>query len=96
MRSGDKHSKVEYFDRQRAVNVKDYLVNDQGIDASRIVVTTGAADDQNAKNYLQPAGATFADGAPGITAVDETTVKPEGRKPLPERHHKGAIAKQGR
>ena len=41
-----KHSKVEYFDRQRAVNVKDYLVNDQGIDSSRIKVATGTGDDQ--------------------------------------------------
>jgi len=90
-----KHSKVEYFDRQRAVNVKDYLVNEQGIDASRIVVATGTGDDQNVQNYLQPAGATFAGGAPGITVADETTVKPEGRKPLPERHRKMAIAKQG-
>ena len=89
-----KHSKVEYFDRQRAVNVKDYLVHDQGIDASRIVVATGTGDDQNVQNYLQPAGATFADGAPGITVADETTVKPEGRKPLPERHRKMAIVNQ--
>jgi hypothetical protein len=72
-----------------------YLVNEQGIDASRIVVATGTGDDQNVQNYLQPAGATFAGGAPGITVADETTVKPEGRKPLPERHRKMAIAKQG-
>jgi outer membrane protein OmpA-like peptidoglycan-associated protein len=89
-----KHSKVEYFDRQRAVNVKDYLVRDQGIDASRIVVATGTGDDQNVQNYLQPAGATFPDGAPGITVADEATVKPEGRKPLPERHRKMAIVNQ--
>lgn len=90
-----KHSKVRYFDRQRAVNIKDYLVNDQGIDATRIVVTTGTGDDQNVQNYLQPAGAIFANGAPGITTVDEATLKPEGRKPLPQRLHKKAIANQG-
>jgi hypothetical protein len=28
-------------------------------------------------------------------AVDETAMKPEGRKPLLERHRKKAIAKQG-
>jgi len=89
-----KHSRVEYFDQQRAVNVKDYLVNDQGIDASRISVATGTGDDKNAQNYLEPAGATFVSDVQGATAVDETTVKPEGRKPLPERHHKKAIAKQ--
>jgi outer membrane protein OmpA-like peptidoglycan-associated protein len=89
-----KHAKVKYFAQQRAVNVKDYLVNGQGIDASRIVVATGTGDDQNVHNYLQPAGATFANGAPGINVAYETAVKPEGRKPLPERHHKMAIAKQ--
>lgn len=90
-----KHAKVKYFAQQRAINVKDYLVNGQGIDASRIVVATGTGDDQNVHNYLQPAGATFTDGAPGINVADETVVKPEGRKPLPKRHHKMAIAKQG-
>jgi hypothetical protein len=90
-----KHSKVEYFDKQRAVNVKDYLVNDQGIDAGRISVTTGTGDDMNVQDYLIPAGATFADDVQGTIAVDETDVKPEGRKPLPERHHKRAIPKQG-
>jgi outer membrane protein OmpA-like peptidoglycan-associated protein len=90
-----KYSKVEYFDQQRAVNVKEYLVNDQGIDSSRIKVATGTGDDQNVQNYLVPAGATFASGAQGTIAVDEATLKPEGRKSLPQRHHKKAIAKQG-
>jgi hypothetical protein len=89
-----KHSKVKYFDQQRAVNVKDYLVHDQGIDASRISVATGTGDDRNTQNYLAPAGATFANDVQGATTVDEATVKPEGRKPLPERHHKMATAKQ--
>ena len=50
---------------------------------------------KNVQNYLVPAGASFANDAQGTTAVDETTLKPEGRKPLPQRHHKKAIAKQG-
>ena len=89
-----KHSKVEHFDQQRAVNVKDYLVNDQGIDASRISVATGTGDDKNVQNYLVPAGATFASDVQGNTAVDETTVKPEGRKSLSVRHHRKATANQ--
>jgi outer membrane protein OmpA-like peptidoglycan-associated protein len=89
-----KHSKVEYFDRRRAVNVKDYLVKDQGIDASLISVAAGTGDDQNVQNYLVPAGATFANDVQGTTAVDETTVKPEGNKPLPVRHHQKATANQ--
>jgi outer membrane protein OmpA-like peptidoglycan-associated protein len=88
------HSKVKYFDQQRAVNVKDYLVHDQGIDASRISVATGTGNDKNTQNYLTPAGATFANDVQGVTTVDEATVKPEGRKPLPERRHKMATAKQ--
>jgi hypothetical protein len=90
-----KHSTFEHLDQQRAVNVKDYLVNDQRIDSSRISVATGTADDQNVQNYLAPAGTTLANDVQGTTAVDETAVKPEGRKPLSERHHKKAIAKQG-
>ncbi|MGO9433122.1 MAG: hypothetical protein ACLPH3_25140 [Terracidiphilus sp.] len=93
--SRHRHSRIEYFDRQRAVNIKDYLVNDQGIDVNRISVATGIGDDKNVQSYLVPAGATFANDVQGATSVDETTVKPEGRKPLPERHHKKAISKQG-
>jgi hypothetical protein len=32
---------VDLFAAQRAVNAKDYLVTEQGIDASRISVATG-------------------------------------------------------
>jgi outer membrane protein OmpA-like peptidoglycan-associated protein len=89
-----KHSKVKYFDQQRAVNVKDYLVNDQGIDPSRISVATGTGDDENVQNYLVPADATFEKDEQGTTAVEESAVKPEERKPLPVRHHKKATANQ--
>ena len=89
-----KHAKVEYFDQQRAVNMKDYLVTEQGIEANRISVATGTGDDQDAQNYLVPAGATFASDVQATTPVDETAVKPEVRKPLAERHHKKAAAKQ--
>jgi hypothetical protein len=47
---------------------------------------TGTGDDQSEQNYLVPAGATFANDVQGTTPVDETAVKPEERKPLPERH----------
>jgi len=89
-----KHAKVEYFDQQRTVNMKDYLVTEQGIEASRISVATGTGDDQNAQNYLVPAGANFASDVQGTAPVDETAVKPEVRKPLPVRHHKKAAATQ--
>jgi outer membrane protein OmpA-like peptidoglycan-associated protein len=83
----NKHAKVQNFAAQRAVNAKDYLVTEQGIDASRISVATGTADEQSAQNYLVPSGATFTDDVQGTTPVDESTVKPEARKPLAERHH---------
>ena len=73
---------------QRAVNAKDYLVTEKGIDASRISVATGAADSQNVENYLVPADAVFSSDVQGTTTVDETAVKAEVRKPLAERHHK--------
>jgi hypothetical protein len=81
-----KHATVDMFAAQRAVNAKDYLVTEQGIDASRISVATGATDGQTVENYLVPAGANFSADVTGTTAVDETAVKPQVRKPLPERH----------
>ncbi len=83
----NKHVKVENFAGQRAVNAKDYLVTDQGIDASRISVATGTADEQSVQNYLVPAGANFDQDVQGTTPVDESTVKPQARKALPQRHH---------
>jgi hypothetical protein len=82
-----RHVKVEDFAAERAVNTKEYLVTDKGIDASRISVATGATDGQTVEDYLVPAGATFTTDVTGTTVVDETVVKPEVRKPLGEKHH---------
>lgn len=82
-----KHAPVDQFAAQRAVNAKDYLVTEQGIDASRISVVMGATDGQTVENYLVPAGANFTSDVTGTTPVDETAVKPQARKPLPARHH---------
>ncbi len=67
---------------QRAVNTKDYLVKEKGIDASRISVRTGPQSENEVENYLVPAGANFDTDIPGTTPVDESTVKPQTRKPL--------------
>ncbi len=72
---------------ERAVNTKDYLVKEKGIDPSRISVATSATDGQKVEDYLVPAGANFGSDVQGTTPVDETTVKPQTRKPLPQRHH---------
>jgi hypothetical protein len=82
-----KHAKVDLVASQRVVNAKDYLVTEQGIETSRISVATGTTDGQTVESYLVPAGATFANDVTGTTPVDETAVKPQARKPLPQRHH---------
>ena len=78
---------------QRAVNTKAYLVTEKGIDASRISVRTGTTGTNEVDNYLVPAGANFENDFPGSTAVDESQVKPQERKALPERHHATRHAK---
>ncbi|MFZ0631391.1 MAG: hypothetical protein WA399_06605 [Acidobacteriaceae bacterium] len=71
---------------QRAVNTKDYLVTEKGIDASRIQVRTGTAGQNEVENYLVPAGANFDNDVPGTTAVDENAVKAQPRNAV--RHHR--------
>jgi hypothetical protein len=82
-----RHAKHVDYAGERAVNTKDYLVKEKGIDASRISVATGTSDAQSVEDYLVPAGATFSSDVTGTTPVDENTVKPETRKPLGERPH---------
>jgi len=67
---------------QRAVNTKEYLVIDKGIDPSRISVATGTTDGKSAEQYLVPAGADFSSDVQGTLPVDETVVKVQVRKPL--------------
>ena len=83
----NRHAKVENFAAQRAVNAKDYLVTDQGIDASRVSTYTGTGDDQSGQDFLIPQGANTDSATQGATPVDESTVKPQTRKALPQRHH---------
>jgi hypothetical protein len=88
MEAKHKHPKPVIDDAaQRAVNTKEYLVTEKGIDASRISVATGSTDGQTVEDYLVPSGATFTADVNGTTAVDETTVKPIARKPLAVGHH---------
>jgi OmpA family len=71
---------------QRAVNTKDYLVTEKGIDASRVSVVTSGTEGQKVEQYIVPAGANFGSDVQGTTPVDESVVKPQVRKALPERH----------
>ena len=86
-KTGKHHHEVENLAAQRAVNTKEYLVTDKGIDASRIAVVTGSTDGQTVEDYLVPSGATFTNDVQGTTPVDETAVKPQVRKPLGAVHH---------
>jgi hypothetical protein len=85
----NKHLVVVDPAAQRAVNTKDYLVKEKGIDASRVSVFTGSTDGQSVEEYLVPAGAAFS-----VTAspVDESAVKVQVRKSLPAAHKKKAAA----
>ncbi len=63
----------------RAVNTKDYLVTEKGIDASRIMVYTSSDDAQTVTTSLVPPTATNPDA--NYTAVDESAVKAVPRTP---------------
>ena len=80
-----KHAKFEDLAAERAVNTKDYLVNEEqsGIDASRIEVRTGTGDSQSVENYLVPAGAIFENDVHGTSSVVESAVKKMTRKAIP-------------
>src|SRR5260370_39956540 len=66
----------------RAVNTKDYLVTEKGIDASRVAVYTGSSDSRAVDTTLIPAGAALYTTA--LTAVDGS-VKPGPRTTVPKR-----------
>jgi len=72
---------------QRAVNTKDYLVKEKGIDASRISVRTGTQGNKEAENYLVPAGANFDHDIPSTTPVDESKVHAQARTAAVVHHH---------
>jgi outer membrane protein OmpA-like peptidoglycan-associated protein len=69
----------------RAVNTKEYLVTEKGIDASRISVYTGSQDGKTVASTLIPTGATL--DTTGLTSVDESAVKAVPRT-APAKHHK--------
>lgn len=73
--SAPNERRAEKAAAERAVNTKAYLVNEKGIDASRIDVRTGTAGTASVQNYLVPTGANFDNDVPGTTAVDTSTVK---------------------
>lgn len=79
---------VTHYAEQRAVNAKDYLVTEKGIDPARIGAATSQTDGQTVQDYLVPAGANFEQDVPGTTPVNESEVQPQKRVPLPQRHRR--------
>ena len=71
---------------QRAVNTKNYLTSEKGIDASRITVVVGNEGTKGVEEYLVPPGANYTSDVQGIKQVDENAIKPQVRKPLPARN----------
>ena len=84
---------------QRAVNAKAYLVQQQGIDPSRIGVSTGTGQQKVADIIWVPQGADESKCADlqNTTPVDESVVKPSAnaypkprKAPATPHHHKKA------
>ena len=80
---------AEELAAQRAVNTKEYLTKEKGIDPSRIKVATGTGDEAKADIWIVPQGATFNE--PGTTTVDESVVKPTSEKRVI--YHKRVVKK---
>lgn len=86
----EKHA--EALAAERAANTKSYLVNEKGIDPSRIETRTGNAGSSSVQNYLVPSGAIFANDVPGTSQVETSTVKPSthaSKHAHPRRRHHG-------
>jgi hypothetical protein len=66
---------------ERTLNVKQYLMTEKGVDASRIEVRTGETSDRSVDDILVPAGATW-DPA-GTTSFDPTTIQRHGQPYAP-------------
>jgi len=78
-----KRIKKPDYAAERAVNTKDYLVKEKGLDASRIKVFTGSDDAKTVTSVLVPAGADTS--AITATPVDESAVKVQPRTPIAAR-----------
>ena len=70
---------------ERAVNEKEYLVKEKGLDASSISVYIGTAGTNSDATTLIPAGATL--DMTGLTPVDESSVRAVPRHAAAHHHH---------
>lgn len=76
-------NEVPDFAAQRAVNTKDYITKEKGIDPARIEPRTGDGSGQRVELWIVPAGAVFHEA--GTTVVDQAKVKAVPRVALKKR-----------
>ena len=74
---------------ERAVNTKDYLVKEKGIDPSRVMVFTGTDSSNTVADTLVPAGADTSAMSSAMTPIDESTLQAQPRN-RPAGHHRQA------
>jgi hypothetical protein len=83
-----KDNSAPSFADERAVNTKDYLEKEKGVDPARVELRSGSGSGQKAELWIVPPGATIA--TEGNTAVDENKVKAVPRLPLKPKSPKKA------
>jgi hypothetical protein len=66
---------------ERTLNIKQYLIDEKGIDPSRVEVRTGETSDRTVDNILVPLGATWDTG--GTTSFDPSRVERHGQPYAP-------------
>jgi len=87
-----KKAKKPQLAAERAVNTKEYLVTDKGVDASRVLVYTGTDGSKTVTTTLIPAGAT--NPVASDEAVNEKAVKAVPRTPVKKTAKKKAAVKK--
>jgi hypothetical protein len=62
---------------ERALNIRQYLTQEKGVETGRIFVRTGDTSGKTANTILVPAGATFTEA--GTHSIDEASIKRRGQ-----------------
>ncbi|WP_263409488.1 OmpA family protein [Terriglobus tenax] len=79
--AASKEKKGEKLASERALNAKEYLVKEKGIDASRVATYSSTTDGKTVTTTLIPAGATFStDGLTEVTEPVKPVVKHHAKK----------------
>jgi hypothetical protein len=78
---------------ERALNIRQYLTQEKGIDTTRIDVRVGDTSGRNAHEILVPSGATYTDS--GTQAFDASTIERHGEA-YGTHHDTGRVIKRRR